>query len=45
MRKISFSSLAGTILYVDGETMLDNPTLLQPVKQQKRQHREGKVLT
>lgn len=44
-RKISFGSFAGTTLYVDSETMIDNPTLLQLAEQQKRQHREGKVLT
>lgn len=44
MRKISYSSLTGTALYADSEMRLDNPTPLQPVEQQKRQHRKGKLL-
>lgn len=40
MRKISFSSLSGSTLYMDSEMMLDSPTPLQPVEQQKRQHRK-----
>lgn len=40
-RKISFSSLTGIALYVDSEMMLDRPTPLQPVEQQKRQHSKG----